>query len=123
MKVEYDPLNNAATVFPDGPLSKADFEDAAAQIDPAIEKHGLLNGLVIAMDSFPGWESFGSLVSHLRFVHDHHKAVARVALVTDSALGLWLKSGPAILWPQRFASLLPVTGQRPRRGSWKNRRF
>lgn len=88
MKVEYDPLNNVATVFPDGPLSKADFEDAAAQIDPAIEKHGLLNGLVIAMDSFPGWESFGSLVSHLRFVHDHHKAVARVALVTDSALGV-----------------------------------
>ena len=34
--------------------------------------------------SFPGWESFGALVSHLKFVADHHQKIERVAAVTDS---------------------------------------
>ena len=87
MKVEYNAQDNIAYVFPDGPLSQLDFAEAAATIDPAIEKQGQLNGLIIATESFPGWESFSALIHHLRFVHDHHKAVRRVALVTDSVLG------------------------------------
>lgn len=87
MKVEYDAARNVASVFPQAALSEQDFVDAAARIDPAIEKHGELKGLIIATDSFPGWESFAALVHHLRFVRDHHRAVRRVALVTDSPLG------------------------------------
>ena len=87
MKVDYDPTHNVATVQPAGPLTEQDFTDAAARIDPAIEKHGQLRGLIIATDSFPGWESFAALVHHFRFVRDHHKQVRRVALVTDSSLG------------------------------------
>ena len=88
MKVLYDEATNVASVWPEAPLSEADFVDVATRIDPAIERHGELNGLVIATDSFPGWESFSALVHHLRFVRDHHRAVRRVALVTDSSLGM-----------------------------------
>ncbi|MDX1804197.1 MAG: STAS/SEC14 domain-containing protein [Alcanivorax sp.] len=87
MKVEYDDVTNVATLVPDGRLSKEDFTDASSQLDPVIEEKGKLAGLVICSQSFPGWESLGAMIQHLRFVHDHHRKVARVALVTDSSLG------------------------------------
>jgi hypothetical protein len=40
---------------------------------------------LIDVESFPGWESFSALLSHLKFVNDHHQAIERVAAVTDSA--------------------------------------
>ncbi len=35
----------------------------------------------------PGWDSFGALVTHMRFVHDHHAHVKKIAVVTDSHIG------------------------------------
>lgn len=69
---------------PEGPLEKADFERLAQEVDPFIAANGKLNGLMIVAEAFPGWDSFGALVSHLRFVKDHHRKVARVAAITDS---------------------------------------
>ena len=69
---------------PDGPLEKADFERLAQEIDPFIAANGKLTGLMICAKTFPGWDSFGALVSHLKFVRDHHRQVSRVAAVTDS---------------------------------------
>jgi len=56
-------------------------------IDPYIERSGRLNGVIIHTESFPGWNSFAALVSHLRFVKEHHKRVLRVAFATDSMAG------------------------------------
>ena len=50
-------------------------------------------GLSIEAPSFPGWDSFGALVEHLRFVRDHHRSIKRVAAVTDSG---FLKVMPKI---------------------------
>jgi hypothetical protein len=36
--------------------------------------------------TFPGWEDFAALLSHLRFVRDHHRRIRRIAVVSDSAL-------------------------------------
>jgi hypothetical protein len=36
--------------------------------------------------SFPGWESFGALIGHIRFIRDHHRRIDRVAAVTDSTI-------------------------------------
>jgi SpoIIAA-like len=72
---------------PQGALSKDDFERAAKAIDPHIEKAGRLNGIVVRIKEFPGWDSFGALAAHLKFVKGHHRKIARVALCTDSALG------------------------------------
>ena len=31
------------------------------------------------------WDSFGHFIDHLKFVHDHHRKIDRVAAVTDAA--------------------------------------
>ena len=87
LKVEIDQINNIAVLEPDGPLSKQDFIQAANVIDPYIEKTDRFNGLLIHTKSFPGWESFAGLASHLKFVQEHHKKVSRIALSTDSVVG------------------------------------
>jgi uncharacterized protein (TIGR00730 family) len=71
---------------PRGALKADDFTALAAAVDPVIEEQGELAGLLIDAPSFPGWESFAALVSHLRFVRDHHRSIRRVAVVSDSKL-------------------------------------
>lgn len=74
------------TVFPTGALAERDFTALAGLVDPFIEAHGALNGLMIIAERFPGWENFASLTTHIRFVRNHERAIRRVAVVTDSAL-------------------------------------
>ncbi|MCA9417399.1 MAG: STAS/SEC14 domain-containing protein [Candidatus Omnitrophica bacterium] len=74
-------------IHPTGPLRKEDFDNLAETVDPIIEREGNLNGLIIETAGFPGWENFGSAIRHFRFVHDHHKKIEKVAIVTDSKLG------------------------------------
>jgi hypothetical protein len=71
---------------PGGELEVGDFERVAAEVDPYIEETGGLRGLMILANMFPGWDDFGALTSHLRFVRDHHKKIRRVAFVTDDRL-------------------------------------
>jgi hypothetical protein len=40
--------------------------------------------LLIEAESFPGWHDFSALLSHLRFVKEHHQKIRKVAAVTDS---------------------------------------
>jgi SpoIIAA-like len=87
LSVQVDAAKGIAILEPQGALSKVDFARAAKAIDPQIEKSGRLNGIVVRIQEFPGWDSFGALASHLRFVKGHHRKIARVALCTDSALG------------------------------------
>ncbi len=71
-------------VTPDGPLTSSDFERLAMDVDPLIEEKNKINGLMIYVESFPGWNDFAALVSHLKFVKNHHQNIGRVAAVTDS---------------------------------------
>ena len=87
LSVEIDEENGVAIFEPNGSLSADDFESAARVIDPYLEKSGLLKGLVIHVEHFPGWDSFAALVSHLKFVKAHHKKISRVAFSTDSVVG------------------------------------
>ena len=73
-------------VMPEGRLEADDFKELANVADPYIEENGKLNGLMIYTESFPGWEDFGALASHFRFVKNHHRNLAKVALVTDSKI-------------------------------------
>jgi len=72
-------------IHPEGPLQSADFERIGKEVDPFIEKHGDLAGLMIEAARPPGWEDFASLVTHIRFVRDHHRRIRRIAVVTDSS--------------------------------------
>ncbi len=87
LSVTMDEENVIAILEPEGPLSKNDFESAARIIDPYIEDNNQLIGLIIHTKSFPGWDSFAALVSHLKFVKEHHKKILRVAISTDSMVG------------------------------------
>jgi hypothetical protein len=84
MMIEVSLKHNFCLIEPQGPLSRADFETIAKQIDPVIEKGGQLDGLIIRTRDFPGWKSFGDFVEHCRFVKNHHRVIDRIALVTDT---------------------------------------
>ncbi len=87
LKVELDEVEGIAILEPDGELSESDFISAAKIIDPYIENIGKLRGIIIHVQSFPGWDSFSSLIAHLKFVREHHKKVSRIAFATDSPIG------------------------------------
>ena len=92
LSVTIDEENGIVVLEPEGPLSKNDFESATRIIDPYIEGANQLIGLIIHTKSFPGWDSFAALISHLRFVKEHHKNLLRVAISTDSTLGRFAES-------------------------------
>lgn len=69
-----------------GPLRREDFEKLAGGVDPWIDFHHKLQGLVVVMKSFSGWENVGSLLRHLEFVRGHQRRIRKVCIVTDSRL-------------------------------------
>lgn len=69
---------------PHGPLRTDDFTAVRETTDTYIENTGNLNGVMIYAKAFPGWEDFGALMSHLKFVRDHHKKIKKLATVSDS---------------------------------------
>ena len=87
LSVKIDETNGIAILEPEDALTENDFVAARAVIDPFIENKGNLRGVIIHTKSFPGWDSFGALLSHLTFVKDHHNKISSVAFVTDSVLG------------------------------------
>ena len=74
-------------VEPKSSLEQDDFVKLAQAVDPYIESTGGLAGLVIEASAFPGWDSFGAMITHFRFVREHHKQVKKIAVVTDSSMG------------------------------------
>jgi len=87
LNVTLDEKESIVILEPDGVLSEDDFKTASEIIDPFIEEHGSLNGLIIYSESFPGWDSFSSLITHLKFIKNHHKKVSHIAFVTNSFVG------------------------------------
>ena len=71
-------------VSPQDRLQRNDFERLRLLVDPYIEEHGNLKGLLIDAEVFPGWEDFSGLLSHLRFARNYHEKIERVAAVTDN---------------------------------------
>jgi len=98
--IRYELLRDAGVlvVEPQSALSTADFREISLAIDPYIREKGKLTGLLIEAASFPGWDSFGALIEHLKFVSGHHRNIDRVAAVTDDS---FLKIAPRIA--QHFA--------------------
>ncbi|HTZ15346.1 MAG TPA: STAS/SEC14 domain-containing protein [Mycobacterium sp.] len=86
IEFDLDTAHSILVVRPQSALEANDFAELAKAVDPLIETNGDLAGLIINAPKFPGWDNFGTLVSHFRFVRDHHKHVKKVAVVTDSHL-------------------------------------
>lgn len=92
LNIKLDKAKNIAILEPDGELTEEDFRNAAEVIDPFLEESGKLNGVIIRVKSFPGWDSFAAFIAHMRFVKDHHKKVSHVAIVTDTPVAPVAKS-------------------------------
>ena len=84
MKHELLVDDGIVVVSPEGKLEAEDFRQLAATVDPFVEANGKLKGILIHTKSFPGWKDFTGLLTHLRFVKDHHRKIGKVAIVTDS---------------------------------------
>ena len=87
LNIKLDKKRGIAVLEPVETLSKGDFEKAAGIIDPYIKKEGKLHGIIIHVESFPGWNSFAALIKHFKFIKNHHQKVARIAFVTNSPIG------------------------------------
>src|SRR5262245_66297271 len=72
---------------PQSAFQQEDFAKLAQTVDPHIEAHGKLAGIIIEVTAFPGWESLGAMAAHFRFVRDHHKRIERIAVWTDVNFG------------------------------------
>jgi hypothetical protein len=82
-----DPARSILYLWPDAALTKEDFAALAKTVDPHIEVHGRLRGIVLDIKAFPGWESLGAMAAHFRFVREHHKKVRKIAVVTAAKIG------------------------------------
>jgi hypothetical protein len=95
-----DPMLDYSILLPEGilvletgtPLSTEDFSGLAIVVDSYLSNHDKLRGVLIHAKSFPGWEDLDGFTAHMRFVREHHKKVARLAVVTDSHLAGMLES-------------------------------
>jgi hypothetical protein len=87
LNIDLNKETGLVIVQPEGTLSESDFDTLASITDPYLEEHGKLNGLIIYTKDFPGWDSFGAMLKHFKFVKDHQQKLSHVALVTDSAIG------------------------------------
>ena len=68
-------------------LTEYDFESITSIVDAYLQDHPKINGIMIHSRHFPGWQGIASMISHLKFVKDHHRKIERVAIVTNSPLG------------------------------------
>jgi hypothetical protein len=74
-------------VQPSGPLGVDDFIMLSELADPYIAKKGVLAGLLVEIDRFPGWKDLAGMLGHIRFVRNHHRKIRKVALVTNARIG------------------------------------
>ncbi len=86
VNVEFDEQSGIVTLIPSDKLREEDFASVAEMVDPYIVEHGKLNGLIIYTKTFPGWDDFSALITHIRFVKDHHRHIDKVALVSDMVI-------------------------------------
>lgn len=80
-------------ISPQGKLAASDFAILSKIVDPYIVENKNLNGLMIEAKEFPGWSDFAALVSHIRFVKNHHSVIEKVAVVSDDT---FLSKAPAV---------------------------
>ena len=69
-----------------GPLGKEDFDKLSEKVDPWIETHHSLRGIVVHAKKFPGWENLGSFFRHVDFIGEHHRKVKHLAVAADGIL-------------------------------------
>jgi len=86
IKHEFRKNDGILIIEPQSSLQASDFDMLSNIIDPYIQENSKLNGLVIHTESFPGWQDFGAMLAHIKFVKDHHAHIRKVAAVADEGI-------------------------------------
>ena len=86
-----DQKASLAVLEADGPLTKDGFIESARIFNEYNAKNGLLKGLIIYTEKFPGWGSISDLPYHFKYASTHKNKAERVAFVTDSLWSIWVK--------------------------------
>ena len=86
VNIDFDEKSAIAILAPTETLHSDDFANLAEMLDPYIVEHGKIKGLIIYTEYFPGWDDFSAFISHIRFVNDHQKYIAKVALVSSASI-------------------------------------
>lgn len=73
-------------VCPTTPLHARDFAQLSEAVDRYLSREHNLKGVIIRTNDKPGWEDFSELVSHIEFIHDHHKQVPKIAAISNDEL-------------------------------------
>jgi len=81
---EIDPVTHILTVTPVGRLTATDFKKLTDVVDEYSSQQGSIQGLMILTEHFPGWDDFGALFQHLKFIRHQRDQIKKVAAVTDS---------------------------------------
>jgi hypothetical protein len=86
LELQLDDVLGIAKIKLNGALRAEDFETFRSMIDAYIEEKGILPGVILEVASFHGWENFAALKAHASFYRSHYNKIARVALVSESAV-------------------------------------
>lgn len=73
------------TLVPKNDLGQNDFEVASKIIDTFIQKHEKINGIIVSCEELLSWDTFVSLISHLKFINQYEKKVPYISIVCDEA--------------------------------------
>jgi hypothetical protein len=74
-----------------GKLESVDLESIASKADEIIAQEGRIQGLVLNISEFGGWDSLHTFLEHMKIIKGHHKHVERIAAVGDAS---WQKLLP-----------------------------
>lgn len=86
IKHEFRENDGILVIEPESSLQAGDFDMLSSIVDPYIRENGKLNGLIIHTESFPGWQDFGAMLAHVKFVKDHQAHISKVAAVADEGI-------------------------------------
>lgn len=80
--------DNIVVFEPTSRLTEEDFQQLTQDVDQHLLGTESIEGLLVHMKLFPGWENLKGLIGHFRFVHGHHRKIKKVALVSDSTIAV-----------------------------------
>lgn len=81
-----DPDSGVLVVEIDGPLGAPDIDALESTVGTWLTQHAELRGLVLHARTVPGWQNMAGLTRHIKFVHDHHRHIRRVAVAVDGLM-------------------------------------
>jgi len=84
IEIEFSKSCKVLKITPSGDLSADDFDRLTEVFDQYVNEQDKIPNLVINISNFPHWDGFLAARKHFKFVHDHHKAIEKVAIVSDN---------------------------------------